>query len=158
MSKLQKYLNIINESRDNDEMSVGDEVGKGDYVDFGPYGKLWVVRAGEDRLWVTDRKEDKNNPDAQGWYIRRSYAKKIIQSAYDDEDDDYNYDDYPKLTLKEIIEKVEKNSKGDKESDRAFEVISLAKENQISRREILPVIRQKYNLSSQEASELYDSI
>jgi hypothetical protein len=85
MSKFKEYLEAT-KREDDDEETVADEVRTGDYVDFGIYGKLWVVRAGEDRLWVTDLEKERKNPDAPGWFIRRSYAEKIIKHAYDDED------------------------------------------------------------------------
>jgi len=58
-----------------------EEIEVGDYVDFGPYGKLYVcdVRPGEQEFWVTDDKFERDNPDAPGWYIRKSLAERIIE-------------------------------------------------------------------------------
>jgi hypothetical protein len=71
----------------------------GDYVDFGAYGKLYVVKlksgllVSEGTLWVTDQEEDRFNDDARGWYIEARYAEKIIQSADEVDRDDYNKED-----------------------------------------------------------------
>lgn len=52
---------------------------KGDYVDFGEYGNLYVVYArDEDTFWVTDEEQDRYNPNASGWIIRQNAAVKII--------------------------------------------------------------------------------
>ena len=57
------------------------EVEKGDYVDFGTYGKLYVCnpKYKEDWFWVTDVKEDRDNQTAKGWSIEKSKAKEIIE-------------------------------------------------------------------------------
>ena len=73
------------------------EVNNGDLVDFGPYGKLYVCNVDyeENKYWVTDEKENRDNASAQGWAISKNFAKRIIES-YDDEDeydDDNEYDD-----------------------------------------------------------------
>ena len=64
----------------------------GDLVDFGPYGKLYILRTGQgskgDRLWVTDEREERFNPDASGWYIRTSYAEKLIEKGEDIDEDE----------------------------------------------------------------------
>lgn len=74
------------EEEDDD---VQYEVEVGDLVDFGDYGQLYVVRLGGDRWRVTDREEDRDNPDASGWNIRPSYAKRIIEKYEENEEDDY---------------------------------------------------------------------
>ena len=74
------------------------EVNNGDLVDFGPYGKLYVCNADyeENKYWVTDEKENRDNASAQGWAISKNFAKRIIES-YEDDDDEYDdeeeYDD-----------------------------------------------------------------
>lgn len=73
------------------------EVNDGDLVDFGPYGKLYVCNADyeENKFWVTDEKENRDDASAQGWAISKSFAKRIIESYEDDDDDEYDdeYDD-----------------------------------------------------------------
>jgi len=61
---------------------VPDDIHEGDYVDFGAYGRLFVLKAPmAGSLWVTDKRADRYNYDAAGWYIRREFAKKIIEEA-----------------------------------------------------------------------------
>lgn len=79
------------EEREKDELV--SEIQEGDRVDFGAYGRLYVVKkdaglVSEGMLWVTDIEEDRTNEDARGWYINERYAKKIIEKYEEDEDDD----------------------------------------------------------------------
>lgn len=65
----------------------------GDYVDFGSYGRLYVVRkdAGltrEDLLWVTDIEDDRFNPYARGWFIKERYAERIIERGKEEDDEE----------------------------------------------------------------------
>lgn len=65
----------------------------GDYVDFGSYGRLYVVRkdAGltrEDLLWVTDIEDDRFNPYARGWFIKERYAERIIERGKEEDEED----------------------------------------------------------------------
>ena len=73
------------------------EVNNGDLVDFGPYGKLYVCNADyeENKYWVTDEKENRDDASASGWAISKNFAKRIIESYEDDDDDKYDdeYDD-----------------------------------------------------------------
>lgn len=71
------------------------EVNNGDLVDFGPYGKLYVCNADyeENKYWVTDEKENRDNASAQGWAISKNFAKRIIESYEDDDEYDDEYDD-----------------------------------------------------------------
>ena len=73
------------------------EVNNGDLVDFGPYGKLYVCNVDyeENKYWVPDEKENRDDASAQGWAISKNFAKRIIESYEDDDDDEYNdeYDD-----------------------------------------------------------------
>ena len=70
------------------------EVNNGDLVDFGPYGKLYVCNADyeENKFWVTDEKENRDDASAQGWAISKNFAKRIIES-YEDDDDEYDDDE-----------------------------------------------------------------
>lgn len=65
----------------------------GDYVDFGPYGKLYICNDLGDRYWVTDEESDAGNPNAQGWYIDKDLARDIIYSDDDFEDEDFDIDE-----------------------------------------------------------------
>ena len=71
------------------------EVNNGDLVDFGPYGKLYVCNADyeENKYWVTDEKENRDDASAQGWAISKNFAKRIIESYEDDDEYDDEYDD-----------------------------------------------------------------
>ena len=71
------------------------EVNDGDLVDFGPYGKLYVCNADyeENKYWVTDEKENRDDASAQGWAISKNFAKRIIESYEDDDEYDDEYDD-----------------------------------------------------------------
>ena len=62
------------------------EVEVGDFVDFGPYGKFYVVSKdtlSEDWWWITDQVADRFNPDASGWSIRNWSAQAIIEHGAD---------------------------------------------------------------------------
>ncbi len=65
-----------------------EEINQGDLVDFGSYGRLYVcnIYHSEDRFWVTDRKEDRNNNNARGWNIRKNLARRIVEKFEEDED------------------------------------------------------------------------
>lgn len=71
------------------------EVNNGDLVDFGPYGKLYVCNVDyeENKYWVTDEKENRDNASAQGWAISKNFAKRIIESYEDDDEYNDEYDD-----------------------------------------------------------------
>lgn len=71
------------------------EVNNGDLVDFGPYGKLYVCNADyeENKYWVTDEKENRDDASAQGWAISKNFTKRIIESYEDDDEYDDEYDD-----------------------------------------------------------------
>ena len=71
------------------------EVNNGDLVDFGLYGKLYVCNVDyeENKYWVTDEKENRDNASAQGWAISKNFAKRIIESYEDDDEYDDEYDD-----------------------------------------------------------------
>lgn len=55
-------------------------INNGDYVDFGPYGQLFVCNNNyeDDKYWVTDLEDDRNNPNAEGWAISKDLAKTIV--------------------------------------------------------------------------------
>lgn len=71
------------------------EVNNGDLVDFGPYGKLYVCNVDyeENKYWVTDERENRDNASAQGWAISKNFAKRIIESYEDDDEYNDEYDD-----------------------------------------------------------------
>ena len=71
------------------------EVNNGDLVDFGPYGKLYVCNVDyeENKYWVTDEKENRDNASAQGWAISKNFAKRITESYEDEYDNEDEYDD-----------------------------------------------------------------
>lgn len=61
---------------------VPEDVQAGDYVDFGAYGRLFVLKAPmEGKLWVTNIRADRYDSNAPGYYINRNFAKKIIEEA-----------------------------------------------------------------------------
>jgi hypothetical protein len=82
--KLQQWVNAK-----QNEFYPYSEIEQGDYVDFGPYGKLYVNQVNGKRSRVTDRKEDRFDPDAPGWYIDLRDAVRIIQAAADLDDEAY---------------------------------------------------------------------
>ena len=52
------------------------DIQNGDYVNFGEYGKLYVIYSRDEKTyWVTDRTEDRYNKNALGWIINKNYAK-----------------------------------------------------------------------------------
>ena len=88
-ASLKRLIRKTDEDFDSDDISIGD------YVDFGAYGKLYVVSDDGERFRVTDKEKDRKNRNASGWGIRKSYAKDIIESIYDIEDkEEENYDGY----------------------------------------------------------------
>lgn len=77
----------------------------GNFVDFGEYGKLYVLKILNDKFWVTDEKLDRNNPNASGWYIKKSFAKKVISEST-----------ITKKQLEEMIRKVIKEEKNNQKN------------------------------------------
>lgn len=65
-----------------------DDIDNGDYVDFGPLGNLYICADYGDRFWATDKKIDRANPNASGWYISKRSAKKIIEKYNDNKEDE----------------------------------------------------------------------
>lgn len=57
------------------------DINQGDYVNFGPYGKLYVCNPGysDSYFWVTDDEEERDNPRAIGWSMRKDDAENIIE-------------------------------------------------------------------------------
>ena len=93
-NKIAKRVELMRQA------SLRDEIGIGDLVDFGPYGKCYVCDPDYDEnfYWITDDKANRDNPNAEGWSIRKERAKRVIEvyedEDYDDDDDyDYGYDD-----------------------------------------------------------------
>ena len=74
------YNSLLNEY--SEELNP-EEIEVGDFVDFGAYGDLYVVKTGDEKMWVTDQEEDRDNPDARGWSINKHSAERII-AKHDD--------------------------------------------------------------------------
>ena len=73
---------------DKSTSKVLDTVGMGDFVDFGPYGKLYILKDVGDKFWVTDEKSERNNSQASGWYVDKYKAESIIEGNVDEGGDD----------------------------------------------------------------------
>jgi len=56
-----------------------NEIRKGDYVDFGIYGRAYVLEDRGTYFWVTNVRSDRYNKSARGNLIRKAYARKIIE-------------------------------------------------------------------------------
>lgn len=76
-------------------LNIAEMIQIGDLVDFGPYGKKYVCRDyDEQRYWVTDSREDRENPNAIGWFLSKTDAVKILETYEDFYDEDMEeYDD-----------------------------------------------------------------
>ena len=81
------------------------DINKGDLVDFGAYGKLYVCNPNfsEDYFWVTDEESERNNEYASGWSISKDLAEAVIES-YDDLDEEFTFG-----TNKSIENKITEN-------------------------------------------------
>ena len=68
------------------------DINQGDLVDFGPYGKLYVCNPNyhDDYYWVTDEEELRMDKHAPGWSIEKDLAERVIESAFDEEDIDWD--------------------------------------------------------------------
>lgn len=80
---LGKYDELFKTTATSD---IIDDIDVGDLVDFGAYGKLYVVDLNyhsNKRFWVTDDKASRFDPDASGWAIDKDLAEKIIEKACD---------------------------------------------------------------------------
>lgn len=57
------------------------DIQQGDLVDFGPYGKNYVCDPdySDEYYWITDEPNDRMNPNAEGWSIKKDRAIKIIE-------------------------------------------------------------------------------
>jgi hypothetical protein len=58
-----------------------ENIKTGALYDFGDYGRLYVISQSGDTLFVTDERKDRKNPDASGWNIRASYARKRVRPS-----------------------------------------------------------------------------
>lgn len=57
-----------------------DPIFKGDLVEFGRHGALYVVSDhSENRYWVTDDENQRYNSNARGWNILKSSAREVIE-------------------------------------------------------------------------------
>lgn len=72
-----------------------EDVEDGDYVDFGPRGKLYVTQSDYHKsyFWATNKEKHRFNSDASGWSVYKSDAIKIIQKGEDVDPDDYDQND-----------------------------------------------------------------
>ena len=62
-----------------------ENIEMGSLVDFGAYGKLYVVRnMNNEYFWVTDLEEERFNPNAPGWSINKELAKSIVENPYNE--------------------------------------------------------------------------
>ena len=68
------------------------DINKGDLVDFGAYGKLYVCNPNfsEDYFWVTDEESERDNEYASGWSISKDLADAVIES-YEDLDEEFTF-------------------------------------------------------------------
>lgn len=62
------------------------EIEEGDFVDFGGYGELYVLRkdaglVSDGLLWCSDEEEDRYTEDARGKFISESFARSIIEKG-----------------------------------------------------------------------------
>lgn len=85
LAAMKKAADLDEDELEEEEFNT-DEVEVGDYVDFGPYGKLYVtnLNAGlgdRPKWWVTDEEEDRYNPKARGWFISPGLARGIIEKG-----------------------------------------------------------------------------
>lgn len=85
LAAMKKAADLDEDEPEEEEFNT-DEVEVGDYVDFGPYGKLYVTNldAGlgdRPKWWVTDEEEDRYRPEARGWFISPGFAKGIIEKG-----------------------------------------------------------------------------
>lgn len=70
------------------------DLNKGDLVDFGTYGELYVCNPdySEDYYWVTDEEFNRDNEFADGWSILKDLAKKVVEEYEEEEFDFSDYD------------------------------------------------------------------
>lgn len=73
---------------DKSGMKLANTVEMGDFVDFGAYGKFYVLEDRGDRFWITDEESERNNPGAAGWYVNKHAVERIIEGEIDDVDVD----------------------------------------------------------------------
>lgn len=61
-------------------------ISEGDYVNFGHYGNLYVLKkdaglVSEGLLWVTDNKDERYNREASGRFVSESSAISILEKG-----------------------------------------------------------------------------
>lgn len=85
-----KDQGVISGSPVNESINL-DEIQKGDLVDFGSYGKLYVCDPyyHDKYFWVTDDKDERYNEKALGWSMFKDDAQSIIYDEEDDKNEDY---------------------------------------------------------------------
>lgn len=57
------------------------QIKPGDLVDFGGHGALYVISIFLKTFWVTDNKDDRFNCTADGWYVPKQKAVKILETG-----------------------------------------------------------------------------
>lgn len=97
LKEMPSYIRGVKQGDNEEEKFDPDEVQRGDLVDFGSYGELYVCSTSSSNgWWVTDKEEDRANSSASGWGMRPQYAKGIVQSYFDVQngsDDEEDNDD-----------------------------------------------------------------
>jgi hypothetical protein len=87
------WKEVEEELKELEKADIADEIEVGDLVDFGPYGKLYVVdleAMGKPKwFWVTDKESERFNNDAQGWSIQKYLAEKILEKGSELDEEDY---------------------------------------------------------------------
>lgn len=96
-SALWREVSKVKDTLD-DRQEMLDDIEPGDYVDFGAYGKLYILsmdagRRDRPRAWATDQEKDRFKPDASGWYINISQAEDVIEKGSDADPSDYEDED-----------------------------------------------------------------
>lgn len=72
---MQKYKSLF------EKFNISS-IEEGDLVDFGSDGKLYVINTEDySQFFVTDKKEDRLDADADGWYVSANKVKGIIERA-----------------------------------------------------------------------------
>lgn len=103
LKKINK--DVLGDEDEEPELDHND-VGEGDLVDFGPYGKHYVVdkdymMSNGRTWWITDDPAELKKDRPMGWSISSSQAKKVLERTEDredEDDDDFDEDAFNKAT------------------------------------------------------------
>jgi hypothetical protein len=65
-------------------MDVLEEVGLGDFVDCGRYGRGYVCNpnAGGRMLKLTEQKSNRTNQQAPGWYVNEEDVQQVVEKYH----------------------------------------------------------------------------